>query len=84
MNHTHVSPSDGFLAAARESMTDPIISLAVRIARRADELAHKSGAAATDYWPWLRAEEEILGHRLPEPSLPMVAAGVGAGAVAGS
>jgi hypothetical protein len=71
MKYPYVSPGDGFLAVARESRADPIISLAVRIARRADELARKSSAAATDYWPWLRAEEEILGQRLPEPQLPV-------------
>ncbi|HWA24808.1 MAG TPA: hypothetical protein VG734_03965 [Lacunisphaera sp.] len=50
-----------------DHLTDPLLSLALRIARRADELAREATAG---HEPWLRAEEEILGLRLPAPSLP--------------
>jgi hypothetical protein len=53
-----------------QPITDPIIGLARRIARRADELSRETGADRTDFQPWIRAEEEILGIRLPEPSRP--------------
>jgi hypothetical protein len=50
-----------------DHLTDPVVRLALRIARRADELARGS---CLGHQPWLRAEEEILGIRLPEPPLP--------------
>jgi len=47
----------------------PTVGLALRIARRADELARTTTASAFDVQPWLRAEEEILGLKLPQPRL---------------
>jgi hypothetical protein len=52
-----------------DCITDPVLALALRIARRADELAREAGADDAGLGPWLRAEEEILGRRLPEPAV---------------
>jgi hypothetical protein len=56
-----------------EHSTDPIIRLALRIARRADEIGQRTPETPLGLGPWLAAEKEILGIRLPEPNLQTAA-----------
>jgi hypothetical protein len=49
---------------------DPILRLALRVARRADEIAQSVTTPPAGVEPWLQAEEEILRVRLPPPRLP--------------
>jgi hypothetical protein len=50
-----------------DNFTDPIVALALRVARRADEIRQHAAGTSDNLRPWLRAEEEILGVRLPHP-----------------
>jgi hypothetical protein len=52
-----------------ENSTDPVLRLALRIARRADEIGQHVSKTPDDLSPWLRAEEEVLGMQLPVPAL---------------
>lgn len=52
-----------------ENSSASILNLALRIARRADEIGQQTSGAFDDLTAWLRAEEEILGIRLPAPPL---------------
>jgi hypothetical protein len=60
--------------SAKGTSLNPVIRLARRIARRADQIAQREAQLAHDIEAWLRAEEEILGIRLPQPNLRPAAA----------